>query len=131
MDRGLLSAKKRGNYYVLKYDDKPIEISFKKCSVVRPMYDAYIRLDISNAEGNKDDLLKIHEFIKDHSKSEFSPLKYAAENGSWKDIVCKISGADWEPCQKYIDSGTEVDVTFAVKSFGKHGWFLHVKNIYL
>ncbi|ABT16044.1 hypothetical protein PBCVCVM1_907R [Paramecium bursaria Chlorella virus CVM-1] len=129
MDASLLKSKKRGKYFQLMYDEKPIEIPFKNCLVVRPVYDKYIRLDISLADGNKGNLLLIHNYIKNSGKSDFSPLKYAAENNSWSDIVCKISNASWEPYEQYLNSGDPVDVVFTVSAFGNFGFFLTIKHI--
>ena len=131
MDVALLKSKKRGKFHQLTYDGKPVEIPFKGCVVVRPIYDKYIRLDLSHADGKRGDLLLIHNFIKQQAKSEFSPLKYADENNSWSDIVCKISNASWEPYEKYIDTGDVVDVVFSPGAFGSFGFCLNIKNIYI
>ena len=129
MDASLLKSKKRGKYFQLTYDDKPIEIPFRNCLVVRPTYDKYIRLDLSVADGNKGNLLLIHNYIKNNGKSEFSPLKYADENNSWSDVVCKISNASWEPYEQYLGVGDVVDVVFTVSAFGSFGFFLTIKHI--
>jgi hypothetical protein len=130
MDVALLKSKKRGKFHQLTYDEKSIEIPFKKCVVVRPVYDKYVRLDLSHAEGNKSDLLLIHHFIKKQANTKFSPLKYADENNSWSDVVCKISNASWEPYEKYIVTGDVVNVVFSPGAFGSFGWVLSVKQIY-
>jgi hypothetical protein len=95
---------------------------------VRPIYDKYVRLDLSNAIGNRGDLLLVHNYIRQYTKG-FSPLKYAAENSSWGDVVCKVSNAQWEPFEKYLNTGDVVDVVFTVGAFGDFGFYLTIKSI--
>jgi hypothetical protein len=129
MDVSLMKSRKRGKFHQLKYDDKPIEIPFKGCVVAREVCDKYIRLDLTHARGNKHDLLLIHNYIQQKAKSEFSPLKYAAENNSWSDVVCKISNARWDPFPRYLNVNDVVDVVFTVSAFGTFGWCLTIQTI--
>ena len=128
MDSQKLSSVKRGKFFKPMYDGRPLEIPFEGCKVVRPIYDKYVRLDLSNAIGNRGDLLLVHNYIRQYTKG-FSPLKYAAENSSWGDIVCKISNAQWEPFEKYLNVGDVVDVVFTVGAFGDFGFYLTIKSI--
>jgi hypothetical protein len=133
MDVQKLSSVKRGKFFKPVYNGKPLEIPFEGCTVVRPIYDKYIRLDLSNAIGNRGNLLLVHNYIRQYTKG-FSPLKYAAENSSWGDVVCKISNAQWEQSgapitEKYLEIGDMVDVVFTVGAFGDFGFYLTIKSI--
>jgi hypothetical protein len=128
MDVQKLSSVKRGKFFKPIYDGKPLEIPFTGCTVVRPIYDKYIRLDLSTAIGNRGNLLLVHNYIRQYTNG-FSPLKYAAENSSWGDVVCKISNAQWEPFEKYLNAGDVVDVVFTVGAFGDFGFYLTIKSI--
>ena len=127
MDIQKLTSVKRGKFFKPVYDGKSLEIPFEGCKVVRPIYDKYIRLDLTTATGNRGDLLLVHNYIRQFSKG-FSPLKYAAD-GSWGDVVCKISNASWEPFEKYLNAGDVVDIVFTVGAFGDFGFYLTIKSI--
>lgn len=127
MDINKLKSVKRGKFDQLRYDDNPIEIPFKNVKIVRDTKptkadrcanDNYTRIDITHANGNKGDLLMIHNVIKAKVLPEFSPLKYAAENGSWDDIVCKVK------TKRYLAAGDIVDVVLSPGAFGVFGWCL-------
>ncbi|AGE57540.1 hypothetical protein ATCVNTS1_122R [Acanthocystis turfacea Chlorella virus NTS-1] len=133
MDAKFLTSVKRGKFFKPMYDGKPIEIPFEGCKIVRPIYDKYIRLDLTTAIGNRGDLLLVHNYIRQFSKG-FSPLKYAAENSSWGDVVCKISNAQWELSgeqitEKYLEINDVVDVVFTIGAFGDFGFYLTIKSI--
>ena len=128
MDIQKLTSVKRGKFFKPMYDGKPLEIPFEGCKVVRPIYEKYVRLDLTAAIGNRGDLLLVHNYIRQFSKG-FSPLKYAAENSSWGDVVCKISNASWEPFEKYLNAGDVVDIVFTVGAFGDFGFYLTIKSI--
>ena len=128
MDAQNLSSVRRGKFFKPVYNGKPLEIPFEGCKVVRPVYDKYVRLDLTTAIGNRGDLLLVHNYIRQYSKG-FSPLKYAAENSSWGDVVCKVSNARWEPYEKYLNAGDVVDVVFTVGAFGDFGFYLTIKSI--
>ncbi|APC25845.1 hypothetical protein BST79_gp332 [Only Syngen Nebraska virus 5] len=127
-----LRSVRRGKFSQLRYDNQPIELLFENCYIVRGVYDnnKYVRLDLSKSSGDRQALLKIHEYIKNAVNPNFSPLKYAAENKSWDDIVCKISNAQWEPFEKYLSKGDKVDVILTVGAFGSFGWCLNVKKLW-
>jgi hypothetical protein len=131
MNASLLRSRACGKFFKLTYDDQPIRIPLEKCLVVRGVYDKYVRLDLSKARGNKQDLVTIHEYIQRKISPSFSPLKYAAENGSWTDVVCKISNAQWQPFEKEVHVGNVVDVVLTVRTYAKFGWVLTVQEIYL
>jgi hypothetical protein len=131
MDVQQLSSVKRGKFFKPVYCGKPLEIPFEGCKVVRPIYEKYgkyVRLDLTTAIGNRGDLLLVHNYIRQYTKG-FSPLKYAAESSSWGDVVCKISNAQWEPFEKYLNVGDVVDVVFTIGAFGDFGFYLTVKSI--
>ena len=130
MDPSKITSVKRGKFLQLRYDDKPIEILFKNVKILRDVkasktgrcvYDKFTRIDIKHAQGNKGDLLMVHNYIKNKAKPNFSPLKYAEENGSWDDIVCKIQS------DKYLSAGDIVDGVLSPGSFGEFGWVLTLK----
>ena len=129
IDVSKLHSVRRGKFEQLRYDIRPIELFFENCYVVREIYDKYVRLDLSKSHGDRKALLTIHEYIKNAVNPQFSPLKYASENKSWDDIVCKISNAQWEPFEKYLNKGDKVDVVLSVGAFGKFGWCLNIKKI--
>ena len=132
MDPTKLSSKIRGRSMLPLYDGMVIEIPFSNCTVSKSVYNGYVRLDLSNAEGNKGDLIAIHNFIQ----SDFSPLRFAAD-GNWSEIVCKISSAIWRTPvgvrtgERYLNIGDNVSVVFTVKSFAEFGLFLTIKEICL
>lgn len=128
MDVQQLSSAKRGKFFKPVYNGNAIEIPFEGCKVVRAVYDKYVRLDLTTAIGNRGDLLLVHNYIRQFSKG-FSPLKYAAENSSWGDVVCKISNAQWEPFEKYLNVDDVVDVVFTISAFGDFGFYLTIKSI--
>lgn len=130
MDPAKITTVKRGKFHQLRYDDQPIAIPFKGIKILRDVqatktdrcvYDKYTRLDITRASGNKGDLLLIHNYIKSKASPNFSPLKYAEENGSWDDIVVKIQ------TEKYISKGDTVDGVLSPGAFGSWGWVLTAK----
>ncbi|ABU44299.1 hypothetical protein FK949_gp207 [Paramecium bursaria Chlorella virus NYs1] len=129
-DASKLRSVRRGKYEQLRYDNQPIKLLFENCYIVRGVYDKYVRLDLSKSSGDRSALLKIHEYIKDVANPNFSPLKYAAENRSWDDIVCKISNAEWNPFEKHINKGDKVDVVLSPGSFGSFGWCLNIKQVW-
>ena len=127
MDPAKLKSVKRGKFHQLRYDDNPIELVFTNVKVVRDtqatkidrcVYKTYTRLDLTRASGNKGDLLFIHNYIKSKASPNFSPLKYAEENGSWDDIVCKVK------TERYLKAGDIVDVVLSPGAFGEFGWCL-------
>jgi hypothetical protein len=122
--------------FQILHDGQKIQVLFQKCKIVREVYGPYVRLDLSNATGNREDLLLIHRFIKGKTETPtFSPLKYAAEDDSWVDIVTKISNAKWQnrngvPIEpKWLTVGDEVDVIFTVSAYGDFGFFLTIQDI--
>jgi hypothetical protein len=130
MDLSRLKSVKRGKFHQLRYDDQPIEIPFKNIKIIkdvqatktdRCVYDNFTRIDITHAQGNKGDLLLIHNYIKAKAAPNFSPMKYAAENNSWDDIVVKIK------TEKYLSKGDIVDGMLCPGSFGGFGWCLTLK----
>jgi len=130
-DATKLKTVRRGKFEQLKYDGKAIELYFDNCTVVREIYDnnKYIRLDLSKTSGDKNALRLIHSYIQKEVNPNFSPLKYAFENNSWSDIVCKISNASWEPFEKYLSKGQSVDVVLSPGAFGSFGFCLLIKKI--
>ena len=128
-DISKLRSVRRGKFEQLRYENNPIELLFENCLIVRGIYDNYVRLDVSISSGDRGALIKIHDYIKNAVNPNFSPIKYAAENKSWDDVVCKISNAQWEPFEKYLNKGDKVDVVLSPGSFGKFGWCLNVKKI--
>ena len=131
-DIAKIQAVKRGKFHQLRYDGNPIQLLFESCVIAREIYDGgkYVRLDLSKSSGDRQALLKIHEFIKGKANPAFSPLKYAAENKSWDDIVVKISNAEWEPFEKYLPKGSKVDVILTPGAFGDFGFCLNIKKIW-
>lgn len=128
MDPAKIKAVRRGKFDQLTYDGKKIEIQFKNVKIVRDMYsiksdrcayNTFVRIDLTHALGNKGDLLLIHNYVKAKSATEFSPLKYAADNKSWSDIVCKIK------TDTYLNAGDIIDdVILSPGAFGSWGWVL-------
>ena len=53
MDIQKLTSVKRGKFFKPMYDGKPLEIPFEGCKVVRPIYEKYVRLDLTAAIGNR------------------------------------------------------------------------------
>ncbi|AGE58540.1 hypothetical protein PBCVNY2B_863L [Paramecium bursaria Chlorella virus NY2B] len=129
-DVSKLRSVRRGKFEQLRYENQPIELLFENCYIIRGIYDNYVRLDLSKSSGDRSALLKIHEYIKNAANPNFSPLKYAAENKSWDDVVCKISNANWEPYEKYLNKGDKVDVVLSPGSFGSFGWCLNIKQVW-
>jgi hypothetical protein len=130
MDPAQITSVKRGKFHQLRYDDQPIEIPFKGIKIIRDVqatktdrcvYDKFTRIDITHAQGNKGDLLLIHNYIKSKASPNFSPMKYAEENNSWGDIVTKIKS------DRYLSAGDNVDGLLCPGSFGSHGWCLTLK----
>lgn len=130
MDPAKIKSVKRGRFHQLRYDDQPIEIPFKNIKIIRDVratktdrcvYDQFARIDITHAHGNKGDLLLIHNYIKAKASPNFSPLKYAAENNSWDDIVIKIK------TEKYLSKGDMVDGVLSPGAFGAFGWCITLK----
>lgn len=130
MDPVKIKSVKRGKFHQLRYDDQPIEIPFKNIKILRDVqsiktercvYDIFTRIDITHAQGNKGDLLLVHNYIKSKASPKFSPMKYAVENNSWDDIVVKIK------TEKYLSAGDIVDGVLCPGSFGGFGWCLTLK----
>jgi len=130
MDPAKITPVKRGRFFQLRYEDNPIEIPFENVKILRDVqaskvgrcvYEKFTRIDIKHARGNKGDLLLIHNYIKNKANPKFSPLKYAEENGSWSDIVCKIQS------DKYLSAGDVVNGVLSSGSFGDFGWCLNLK----
>lgn len=132
MDPLKITNVKRGKFHQLRYDDKPIEIPFKNIKIIRDVqatesdrrvYDSFTRVDITHARGNRDDLLLVHNYIKSKASPDFSPLKYAADNNSWGDIVVKIK------TDKYWSKGDVVDGILCPGAYGKFGWVITLKSL--
>ena len=130
MDSAKIAIVKRGKFHQLRYDDNPIEIPFKGIKILRDVqaaksercvYENFTRIDIAHAQGNKSDLLLVHNYIKSKASPNFSPLKYAADNNSWGDIVTKIKS------DRYLSAGDIVDGVLCPGSFGEFGWVLTLK----
>lgn len=130
MDPAQITSVKRGKFHQLRYDNKPIEIPFKNIKIIRDVrekktdrcvYDKFTRIDITHAQGNKGDLLLVHNYIKSKASPNFSPMKYAEENNSWGDIVTKIKS------DRYLCAGDIVDGMLSIGSFGSHGWCITLK----
>lgn len=130
MDPAQIKSVKRGKFHQLRYDDNLIEIPFKGIKILRDVqaaktercvYDKFTRIDITHAQGNKSDLLLVHNYIKSKSSPNFSPLKYAADNNSWGDIVTKIKS------DRYLSAGDIVDGVLCPGAFGAFGWCLTLK----
>ena len=130
MDSAKIAIVKRGKFHQLRYDDNPIEIPFKGIKILRDVqaaksercvYEKFTRIDITHAQGNKGDLLLVHNYIKSKASPNFSPLKYAADNNSWGDIVTKIKS------DRYLSAGDIVDGVLCPGSFGEFGWVLTLK----
>ena len=130
MDPVKITSVKRGKFHQLRYDDQPIEIPFKNIKLIRDVqatktercvYDNFTRIDITHAQGNKGDLLLVHNYIKSKASPNFSPLKYASDNNSWGDIVTKIKS------DRYLSAGDIVDGVLSPGSFGEFGWCLTLK----
>lgn len=130
MDPAKLKTVKRGKFHQLRYDDQPIEIPFKNIKIIRDVqatkndrcvYDKFTRIDITHAQGNKGDLLLMHNYIKNKANPDFSPLKYAADNNSWGDIVTKIKS------DRYLSAGDIVDGLLSPGAFGVWGWCITLK----
>lgn len=130
MDSAKIETVKRGKFHQLRYDDNPIEIPFKGIKILRDVqaakserciYENFTRIDITHAQGNKGDLLLVHNYIKSKASPNFSPLKYAAENNSWGDIVTKIKS------DRYLSAGDIVDGVLSPGAFGAFGWVLTLK----
>ena len=130
MDPAKIAIVKRGKFHQLRYDDNPIEIPFKGIKILRDVqaaksercvYENFTRIDIAHAQGNKSDLLLVHNYIKSKASPNFSPLKYAADNNSWGDIVTKIKS------DRYLSAGDIVDGVLCPGSFGEFGWVLTLK----
>jgi len=127
MDTAKIKSVKRGKFDQLTYDGKKIEIPFKNVKIVRDIYsiksdrcayNTFVRIDLTHSFGRKNDLLLIHNYIQSKTKSNFSPLKYAAENNSWSDIVCKIK------TDKYLSAGDIVDIVLTPGAYGAFGFCL-------
>lgn len=119
MDHSKITSVKRGKFHQLRYDDRPIEIPFKNIKLIRDVQattKTFARIDITHAQGNKSDLLLVHNYIKSKASPKFSPMKYAEENGSWGDIVTKIKS------DRYLSAGDIVDGVLSPGSFGSFGW---------
>lgn len=130
MDPAKITTVKRGKFHQLRYDDNPIEIPFKNIKIIRDVqqvkkdrcvYDNFTRIDITHAQGNKGDLLLVHNYIKSKASPNFSPMKYAAENNSWDDIVVKIK------TDKYFSKGDMVDGVLSPGAYGEFGWCITLK----
>ena len=130
MDPAKIAIVKRGKFHQLRYDDNPIEIPFKGIKILRDVqaaksercvYENFTRIDIAHAQGNKSDLLLVHNYIKSKASPNFSPLKYAAENNSWGDIVTKIKS------DRYLSAGDIVDGVLSPGAFGEFGWCITLK----
>ena len=130
MDPAKIAIVKRGKFHQLRYDDNPIEIPFKGIKILRDVqvaksercvYENFTRIDITHAQGNKGDLLLVHNYIKSRASPNFSPLKYAAENNSWGDIVTKIKS------DRYLSAGDIVDGVLSPGAFGEFGWCITLK----
>ena len=130
MDPAQIISVKRGKFHQLRYDEQSIEIPFKGIKILRDVqatksercvYDKFTRIDITHARGNRGDLLMVHNYIKSKASPKFSPMKYAAENNSWDDIVVKIQ------TEKYLSKGDMVDGVLCPGSFGDFGWVLTLK----
>ena len=123
MDPVKITSVKRGKFHQLRYEDQPIEIPFKGIKIIRntSTQDKFTRIDITQAQGNKGDLLLVHNYIKAKASPNFSPMKYAAENNSWGDVVTKIKS------EKNLSAGDIVDGVLCPGSFGSHGWCLTLK----
>ena len=123
MDPVKITSVKRGKFHQLRYEDQPIEIPFKGIKIIRntSTQDKFTRIDITQAQGNKGDLLLVHNYIKAKASPNFSPMKYAAENNSWGDVVTKIKS------EKYLSAGDIVDGVLCPGSFGSLGWCLTLK----
>ncbi len=130
MDPIKIKSVKRGKFHQLRYDDQPIEIPFKNIKLIRDVqatktdrcvYDNFTRIDITHAQGNKEDLLLVHNYIKSKASPKFSPMKYAVENNSWDDIVVKIK------TEKYLSKGDIVDGVLSPGAFGEFGWCVTLK----
>ena len=127
MDPSKISTVRRGKFDQLRYNGAPVEIPFEKVKILRDArpkiaggeaYDKFTRIDITRALGSKTDLLLIHRYIQSKAKPDFSPLKYAAESGSWGDVVCKIK------TDRYVSSGDIVSGVLSPGAFSKFGWCL-------
>ena len=130
MDPAKLKSVKRGKFHQLRYEDQPIEIPFKGIKIIRDVqatktdrcvYDKFTRIDITHAQGNKGDLLLVHNYIKSKASPNFSPMKYAIENNSWDDIVVKIK------TEKYLSKGDMVDGVLSPGAYGDFGWCITLK----
>lgn len=130
MDPTKIATVKRGKFHQLRYDDNPIEIPFKGIKILRDVqaaksercvYENFTRIDITHAQGNKGDLLLIHNYIKSKASPKFSPLKYAADNNSWGDIVTKIKS------DRYLSAGDIVDGVLSPGAFGEFGFCITLK----
>ena len=123
MDPSKITSVKRGKFHQLRYDDQPIEIPFKNIKIIRDVQatKTFARIDITHAQGNKSDLLLVHNYIKSKASPKFSPMKYAEENGSWGDIVTKIKS------DRYLSAGDIVDGVLSPGSFGSFGWCITLK----
>ena len=130
MDPVKITSVKRGKFHQLRYDDQSIEIPFKGIKILRDVqttksercvYENFTRIDIAHAQGNKSDLLLVHNYIKSKASPNFSPLKYAAENNSWGDIVTKIKS------DRYLSAGDIVDGVLSPGAFGEFGWCITLK----
>lgn len=123
MDSSKITSVKRGKFHQLRYDDQSIEIPFKNIKIIRDVQatNTFARIDITRAQGNKSDLLLVHNYIKSKASPNFSPMKYAEENGSWGDIVTKIKS------DRYLSAGDIVDGVLSPGSFGSFGWCITLK----
>jgi len=127
MDPSKLSTVRRGKFDQLRYDGKYVEIPFENVKITRNTrpkiagggaYDKFTRIDIARALGSRADLLLVHRYIDSKAKPDFSPLKYAAESGSWGDVVCKIK------TDRHLSSGDIVSGKLSPGAFSKFGWCL-------
>jgi hypothetical protein len=119
-------------FFQLTSGGAKVELGFENAVVVRGAYDDgnFLRLGVAHSRGDRNSLEAVYRYIERLCSPSFSPLKYAVENGSWDDIVCKISRtAAWNPFERRLGKGELVDVTPSPGAFGPWGWCLNVTRI--
>jgi hypothetical protein len=121
---------RKGRFYELRRDGKPVEIELPGCRVTRPPYVLgnslhptwYIRLDVSRSEG-LEDLLAVGREIERVANAQFSPIR------DTQNVVARLSLREMSLYQTNLDEGVEFDAVVKPGNFGNHGWFLHVVKV--